>query len=41
MKPIIDISYWQNPRNINYDTLAKNVSGVIIRATYGSRKANA
>ena len=38
MKPIIDISSWQNPRNISYDKLAAAVSGVIIRATYGSRK---
>ena len=38
MKPIIDISSWQNPRNINYDKLCANVDGVIIRATYGTRK---
>ncbi|MEA4811147.1 MAG: GH25 family lysozyme [Anaerolineaceae bacterium] len=38
MKPIIDISYWQNPRNINYDHLASSVEGVIIRTSYGSRK---
>lgn len=38
MKPILDISSWQNPKNINYDTLAAAISGVIIRATYGTRK---
>ncbi len=38
MKPVIDISYWQNPRNINYDKLCASVDGVIIRATYGTRK---
>lgn len=38
MKPIVDISYWQNPRNIDYDKLAANISGVIIRACYGTRK---
>ena len=36
-KPIIiDISEWQDPKNINYDVLAKNVSGVIVRVQYGS-----
>lgn len=30
MKPIIDISYWQDPRNINYDKLCAAVDGVII-----------
>ena len=36
-KPIIiDISEWQEPKNINYDVLAKNVSGVIVRVQYGS-----
>jgi lysozyme len=36
MKPIIDISSYQNPKNINYATLAQQVSGVIIRCAYGS-----
>lgn len=37
-KPIIiDISEWQEPRNINYDVLAKQIDGVIIRVQYGSR----
>ena len=36
-KPIIiDISEWQNPNQMNYDLLAKQVSGVIIRVQYGS-----
>ena len=36
-KPIIiDISEWQEPHKINYDVLAKNVGGVIIRVQYGS-----
>lgn len=36
-KPIIiDISEWQNPSQMNYDLLAKQVSGVIIRVQYGS-----
>ena len=36
-KPIIiDISEWQEPKYINYDVLAKNVSGVIVRVQYGS-----
>ena len=36
MKPIIDISYYQHPDLIDYDLLCKNISGVIIRAAYGS-----
>lgn len=35
MKPIIDISYWQNPELINYDKLAQQIGGVILRAAYG------
>lgn len=34
---IIDISQWQEPANINYDKLAKQVEWVIIRTQYGSR----
>lgn len=34
MKHIIDISYYQNPKHINYDKLAKNIDGVILRAGY-------
>jgi len=29
MKPIIDISYWQNPRNIDYDKLCAAADGII------------
>jgi GH25 family lysozyme M1 (1,4-beta-N-acetylmuramidase) len=41
MKPIIDISHHQNPGDIDYDRLAEQVSGVIIRAAYGSRSDTA
>lgn len=37
MKPIIDISKHQNPANIDYDKLGDEVSGVIIRCSYGSK----
>jgi GH25 family lysozyme M1 (1,4-beta-N-acetylmuramidase) len=36
MKPIIDISFWQPPLTIDYDKLADQVDGVIIRAAYGT-----
>lgn len=32
---IIDISKWQDPSRIDYDALAANVDGVILRACYG------
>ena len=35
-KPIIDLSGWQLPSEIDYDQLAKNVSGVIVRIQSGS-----
>ena len=38
MKPIIDISYWQPPSEINYDLLAGSISGVILRACYATGK---
>ena len=38
MKPIIDISFYQNPDAIDYDLLASNVSGVILRFCYGTYK---
>ena len=38
MKPIIDISFWQDPDKINYDLLASQIDGVIIRAAYGTSK---
>jgi GH25 family lysozyme M1 (1,4-beta-N-acetylmuramidase) len=41
MKPILDISFYQAPSAINYDTLAANVSGVILRACYGIWKDTA
>lgn len=37
MKPIIDISHHQDPDKINYDLLAGEVSGVLLRIAYGSR----
>lgn len=36
MKQIIDISYYQSPDKINYDTLSQNIDGVILRAAYGT-----
>lgn len=41
MKPIIDISFYQRPDAIDYDLLASNVSGVILRAAYGIWKDTA
>ncbi len=41
MKPIIDISYYQSPVAINYDLIASQVSGVILRAAYGKWKDTA
>ena len=41
MKPIIDISFYQAPSAIDYDLLAENVSGVILRAAYGKWKDTA
>ena len=41
MKPILDISFYQAPSAINYDTLAANVSGVILRAAYSTYKDTA
>ncbi len=38
MKPIIDISFYQTPTAIDYDLLAANVSGVILRACYSTYK---
>lgn len=36
MKPIIDISGWQQPDSIDYDTVSKNISGAIVRIQSGS-----
>lgn len=41
MKPIIDISYWQNPDLINYDQLADSISGANLRGAYGIWKDTA
>ena len=41
MKPIIDISFYQRPDAINYDLLAEQVSGVILRAAYSIWKDTA
>ena len=41
MKPIIDISFYQNPSALDYDLIAANVSGVILRAAYGKWKDTA
>ena len=41
MKPIIDISFYQAPSAIDYDLLAENVSGVILRGCYGIWKDTA
>lgn len=34
IKKIIDISKYQDPKNINYDLLSKNIDGVILRLGY-------
>ena len=36
-KPIIDISGWQRPSEINYDILSQNISGVIVRVHGGNQ----
>ena len=36
-RPIIDISGWQLPSEIDYDLLAQNVSGVIVRVHSGAQ----
>lgn len=43
MKPIIDVSGWQLPSEIDYDTLSQNISGAIVRVQSGShtKKDNA
>jgi GH25 family lysozyme M1 (1,4-beta-N-acetylmuramidase) len=41
MKPILDISFYQAPSLIDYDLLAQNVSGVILRACYSVYKDTA
>lgn len=36
MRPIIDVSAWQRPSEIDYDTLSQNISGAIVRIQSGS-----
>ncbi|MGV3027425.1 glycoside hydrolase family 25 protein [Streptococcus hyovaginalis] len=36
LDPIIDVSGWQLPEEMDYDTLSENVSGVIVRVFGGS-----
>ena len=36
-KPVIDVSGWQRPEEINYDTLSQNISGVIVRVHSGAQ----
>lgn len=36
MKPIVDLSGWQLPSDIDYDTLSQNISGAIVRVQSGS-----
>jgi len=38
MKPIIDISFYQAPSALDYNLIAENVSGVILRACYSTYK---
>ena len=38
MKPVIDISSWQAPTAMNYDTLSQQIDGVIIRVGIGTNK---
>ncbi|HFI0043654.1 TPA: glycoside hydrolase family 25 protein [Streptococcus suis] len=40
MKPIIDVSAWQRPSEIDYDTLSQNISGAIVRIQSGSHTKN-
>ncbi|MBM7267804.1 glycoside hydrolase family 25 protein [Streptococcus sp. 2018037] len=40
MKPIVDVSAWQRPSEIDYDTLSKNISGAIVRIQSGSHTKN-
>ena len=36
-KPIIDLSGWQRPSEINYDILSKSISGAIVRVHSGNQ----
>ena len=37
LNPIIDVSGWQLPNEIDYDTLSRNISGAIVRVYGGSQ----
>lgn len=37
LKPIIDISGWQLPKDMDYDTIAANISAVVVRVYGGSQ----
>lgn len=37
LNPIIDVSGWQLPNEIDYDTLSENISGVVVRVFGGSQ----
>lgn len=37
LNPIIDVSGWQLPSDIDYDVLSKNISGVVVRVFGGSQ----
>lgn len=37
LNPIIDVSGWQLPNEIDYDTLSQNISGAIVRVYGGSQ----
>lgn len=41
MKPLIDISIWQDPSLIDYDRLAAQIDGAILRVGYGTHKDTA
>ena len=36
-RPIIDLSGWQRPEEINYDALSQNISGAIVRVHSGAQ----
>ena len=38
-KPVIDVSGWQRPEEINYDTLSQNISGAIVRVHSGAQSS--
>ena len=36
---MIDVSGWQRPEEINYDTLSQNISGAIVRVHSGAQSS--